>query len=90
MDDREYRAAEGSCIISEDVIASIASSAALEVPGVAGMAQRPADLRGFIGQAGRADSGRRRRGAAQRQGGRSVHDRQAGKQGQRSYRRHRA
>ena len=51
MDDREYRPAEGSCIISEDVIASIASTAALEVPGVAGMAQRPADLRGFIGSA---------------------------------------
>ena len=27
----------------------IASSAALEVAGVAGMAQRPADIRGFIG-----------------------------------------
>ncbi len=51
MDDREYKPAEGSCIISEDVIASIASSAALEVAGVAGMAQRPADIRGFIGSA---------------------------------------
>ena len=28
----------------EDVIASIASTAVMEVPGVAGMAQRPADL----------------------------------------------
>ncbi|NLN81924.1 MAG: Asp23/Gls24 family envelope stress response protein [Clostridiales bacterium] len=51
MDRNEYRTSEGSCIISEDVIASIASSAALEVPGVAGMAQRPADIRGIIGNA---------------------------------------
>ncbi len=51
MDDRKYSAAEGSCIISEDVIASIASSAAMEVPGVASMAQRPADIRGIIGSA---------------------------------------
>lgn len=48
MDDKGYRPSEGSCIISEDVIATIASNAALEVPGVAGMAQRPADIRGFI------------------------------------------
>ena len=47
MDDKGYKSVEGSCIISEDVIASIASSAALEVAGVAGMAQRPADIRGF-------------------------------------------
>ena len=51
MDDKGYKSVEGSCIISEDVIASIASSAALEVAGVAGMAQRPADIRGFIGSA---------------------------------------
>lgn len=49
MDEKEYKASEGSCVISEEVIASIASSAALEVPGVAGMAQKPADLRGLIG-----------------------------------------
>ena len=30
---------------------TIASSAALEVPGVAGMAQRPVDIRGIIGPA---------------------------------------
>jgi len=48
MNRNEYKTSEGSCIISEDVIAAIASSAVLEVPGVAGMAQRPADLRGFI------------------------------------------
>ena len=47
MDDKGYRPSEGSCIISEDVIATIASNAALEVPGVAGMAQRPADIRGL-------------------------------------------
>jgi len=49
MEEKEYTASEGSCIISEEVIASIASSAALEVPGVAGMAQKPADIRGLIG-----------------------------------------
>ena len=36
MEDQAYRRADGSCIISEDVIATIASSAATEVPGVAG------------------------------------------------------
>lgn len=51
MDDKGTRVSEGSCIISEDVIAAIASSAALEVPGVAGMAQRPADIRGIMGSA---------------------------------------
>lgn len=49
MDGKEYKSSEGSCIISEEVIASIASSAALEVTGVAGMAQKPADIRGLIG-----------------------------------------
>ena len=48
MDEKNYKSSEGSCIISEDVIASIASSAALEVPGVASMAQKPADIRGFM------------------------------------------
>ncbi len=38
-------------VISEDVIATIATSAALEVEGVASMAQRPADIRGFVGNA---------------------------------------
>ena len=51
MEDQAYRRADGSCIISEDVIATIASSAATEVPGVAGMAQKPADIRGIIGSA---------------------------------------
>ncbi len=48
MDDKGYKPSEGSCIISEDVIATIASTAALEVQGVAGMAQRPTDIRGLI------------------------------------------
>lgn len=48
MDVNEFKPAEGSCIISEDVIASIASTAAGEIPGVAGMAKRPADLRGIV------------------------------------------
>lgn len=51
MDDKGYKTSEGCCIISEDVIATIASSAALEVPGVAGMAQRPTDIRGFMSSA---------------------------------------
>ena len=48
MDTNEFKKAEGSCIISEEVIASIACTAAEEVAGVAGMANRPADLRGII------------------------------------------
>lgn len=50
MDAKEFKTAEGSCIISEDVIASIASTAALETPGVASMANRPADIRGIMSQ----------------------------------------
>ncbi|MBQ8683954.1 MAG: Asp23/Gls24 family envelope stress response protein [Clostridia bacterium] len=48
MDANEFKTAEGSCIISEDVIASIACTAALETPGVAAMANRPADIRGIM------------------------------------------
>ncbi len=48
MDVNEFKPAEGSCIISEDVIASIAGTAACEVVGVAGMAKRPTDLRGIV------------------------------------------
>ena len=51
MDSKAYKSSEGSCIISEDVIATIASTAALEVAGVARMAQRPVDIRGFMGPA---------------------------------------
>ena len=48
MDDKGLRPSEGSCIISEDVIATNARTAALEVPGVAGMAARPADIHGIM------------------------------------------
>ncbi len=48
MDVNEFKPSEGSCIISEDVIAAIACAAAGEVSGVAGMAKRPADLRGLV------------------------------------------
>lgn len=56
MDAKEFKSAEGSCIISEEVIASIASTAAAEVAGVAGMANRPADLRGIIAPSSAAKS----------------------------------
>ncbi|MBQ1203378.1 MAG: Asp23/Gls24 family envelope stress response protein [Clostridia bacterium] len=48
MDVNEFKTAEGSCIISEDVIASIACTAAVEIPGVAGMANRPVNIRGIM------------------------------------------
>ena len=47
----KYKVSEGSCIISEEVIATIANTAAMEVPGVASMAQRPVDIRGIMGNA---------------------------------------
>lgn len=48
MEAKEFKTSEGSCIISGDVIASIAATAAAEVPGVAALAGRPADLRGIV------------------------------------------
>ena len=48
MDAREFKPAEGSCIISEDVVASIVATAALETEGVAGLAGRATDIRGII------------------------------------------
>ncbi len=51
MDDRQYTAPEGRCIISEEVIATIASTAALEVEGVAGLATRIPELRNLMGSA---------------------------------------
>lgn len=48
MDDKQYTAPQGRCIISEEVIATIASTAALEVPGVAGLASRLSDLRSLV------------------------------------------
>lgn len=47
MEERQFKKSEGTCIISEEVIATIACTAAMEVPGVASMAQRP-DLRSII------------------------------------------
>ena len=49
MGDKGYQTPEGRCIISEEVIATIASTAAVEVAGVAGMATRIKDLRGLVG-----------------------------------------
>ena len=48
MGDKGYQTPEGRCIISEEVIATIASTAAVEVSGVAGMANRVKDLRGLV------------------------------------------
>jgi uncharacterized alkaline shock family protein YloU len=56
MDANEFKSAAGSCIISEDVIASIAATAATETAGVAGLAARPADIRGIIAPAGASRS----------------------------------
>ena len=51
MEAKDYRLPDGSCIISEEVIAGIAINAAQEVAGVAGMAVKPNDVRGLIGSA---------------------------------------
>ncbi len=51
MGDKGYQMPEGCCIISEEVIATITSTAAVTVPGVAGMAPRTKDLRGLVGSA---------------------------------------
>ena len=48
MDVKDYQTSEGCCIISEEVIATIACTAAVEVPGVAGMATRLTDIRGLV------------------------------------------
>ena len=48
MSEQTYKSTDGSCIISEDVIATIACNAALEVDGVAEMGQRPMNIRGVI------------------------------------------
>ncbi len=47
MEAKNFKSSEGTCIISEEVIATIACTAALEVDGVAAMAQRP-DIRTII------------------------------------------
>ncbi|MBQ4616999.1 MAG: Asp23/Gls24 family envelope stress response protein [Clostridia bacterium] len=54
MSEQTSRVTDGSCIISEEVIATIASQAAMEVPGVVSMAQRPLNIRGVKGGATRS------------------------------------
>ncbi len=39
---------KGSCVISDEVIATIAGAAAREVPGVTGLANRPANIKGLV------------------------------------------
>ena len=48
MSDKQYTTPESNCIISEDVIATIAATAALEVPGVASMAKSVPELRNIV------------------------------------------
>ena len=52
MDVKDYQTPEGRCIISEEVIATIAATAAMEVPGVASMAHRTMDIRGLVNSSG--------------------------------------
>ena len=52
MDAKDYQTPEGRCIISEEVIATIAATAAVEVPGVASMATRAIDIRGLVNSSG--------------------------------------
>ncbi len=47
MEAKNFKNPEGTCVISEEVIATIASTAALEIDGVASMAIRP-DIRSII------------------------------------------
>lgn len=48
MDVKEFQSSEGCCIVAEEVIATIACTAAIEVPGVASMANRLTDIRGLV------------------------------------------
>ena len=48
MSEMEREPMNGSCIISEEVIATIACAAATQVKGVAGVAQRRVELRGLM------------------------------------------
>ena len=48
MDTKQFKSAEGSCIISEGVMTSIVATAAMETDGVAGLAGHAADIRGVI------------------------------------------
>ena len=47
MEEKAFQKSEGTCIISEEVIATIACTAAMEVAGVASMGVRP-DIRRLI------------------------------------------
>ena len=47
MEEKAFQKSEGTCIISEEVIATIACTAATEVAGVASMGVRP-DIRRLI------------------------------------------
>lgn len=51
MSEKGFQEVRGNCVISEEVIATIACTAAKDVPGVASLAQRPNDIRGIIGSA---------------------------------------
>ena len=44
----EEKKTQGNCIISDEVIATIAGAAAREVPGVIEMANRPADFKSLV------------------------------------------
>ena len=57
MDVKEFQSSEGCCIVSEEVIAKIACTAAVEVPGVASMATRLTDIRGLVTSQGNKSVG---------------------------------
>ena len=48
METKKFKSAQGSCIISEGVMASIVATAAMETAGVAGLSGHGADIRGII------------------------------------------
>lgn len=48
METKNFKSAQGSCIISEGVLASIVATAALETEGVAGLSGHASDIRGMI------------------------------------------
>ena len=48
METKKFKSAQGSCIISEDVMASIVATAAMETAGIAGLSGHVSDIRGMI------------------------------------------
>lgn len=48
MDDQAEKPIEGSCVISDDVIVTIASAAALEIEGVACMSSRTGEYKSIL------------------------------------------